>query len=174
MFYMYVQWRMITKCIIIREKDRSAKLIIKMQGQMTTIANPETPSEYYTVCRIINAHTYRHLHWYICWRIYLIWTFPEANQITYILLGVKEILVIKFGQFKVRYTTREHVILITCFFYYFRSKTKRICIWLKVKPQNIFEIHKRTLALCLKNKRKKGRSKHEIDSATFTVLLRSW
>lgn len=60
------------------------------------------------------------------------------------------------------------------FFYYFRSKTKRICInWLKVKPQNIFEIHKRTLALCLKNKRKKGRSKHEIDSATFTVLLRS-
>nr|XP_019926806.2 kinesin-like protein KIF28P isoform X14 [Crassostrea gigas] len=28
-----------------REKDRSAKLIIKMQGQMTTIANPETPNE---------------------------------------------------------------------------------------------------------------------------------
>uniref|UniRef100_K1RDY0 Kinesin-like protein KIF1A n=1 Tax=Magallana gigas TaxID=29159 RepID=K1RDY0_MAGGI len=27
-----------------REKDRSAKLIIKMQGQMTTIANPETPN----------------------------------------------------------------------------------------------------------------------------------
>lgn len=65
------------------------------------------------------------------------------------------------------------MILIICFFYYFRSKTKRICIWLKVKPQNIFEIHKRTLALCLKNKRKKGRSKHEIDSATLTVLLRS-
>lgn len=63
------------------------------------------------------------------------------------------------------------MILIICFFYYF--KTKRICIWLKVKPQNIFEIHKRTLALCLKNKRKKGRSKHEIDSATLTVLLRS-
>lgn len=145
-----VPWGLIKICIIIREKDRSAKLIIKMQGQMTTIANPETPSEYYTVGRIINAHTYRHLHWYICWRIYLIWTLPKANQLTYILFGVKGILlpkslVIKFGQFKViKYTTREHMILIICFFYYFRSKTKRICIWLKVKPQNIFEIHKRT------------------------------
>lgn len=96
-----VPWGLIKKIIIIREKDRSAKLIIKMQGQMTTIANPETPSEYYTVGRIINAHTYRHLHWYICWRIYLIWTLPKANQITYILFGVKGILVIKFGQFKV-------------------------------------------------------------------------
>ncbi|XP_061166469.1 kinesin-like protein KIF28 isoform X2 [Saccostrea echinata] len=28
-----------------REKDRQAKLIIKMQGQMTTITNPETPNE---------------------------------------------------------------------------------------------------------------------------------
>ncbi|XP_048735911.1 kinesin-like protein KIF28 isoform X5 [Ostrea edulis] len=28
-----------------REKDRQAKLIIKMQGQMTTIKNPETPNE---------------------------------------------------------------------------------------------------------------------------------
>lgn len=43
-------------------------------------------------------------------------------------------------------------------------------IWLKVKAQNIFEIHKRTLALCLKNKRKKGRSKHEIDSATVETF----
>lgn len=148
-----VPWGLIKKCIITREKDRSAKLIIKMQGQMTTIANPETPSEYYTVCRIINAHTYRHLHWYICWRIYLIWTLPKANQITYILFGVKGILLIKFGQFKViKIYHKRAYDFNNMFFNYF--KTKRICIWLKVKPQNIFEIRKRTLALCLKNKRK--------------------
>lgn len=35
-----------SKIIILREKDRSAKLIIKMQGQMTSISNPEAPSEY--------------------------------------------------------------------------------------------------------------------------------
>lgn len=35
-------------------------------------------------------------------------------------------------------------------------------IWLKVKPQNIFEIHKRTLALCLKNKRKEEVSMKQI------------
>ena len=28
-----------------REKDRTSKLIIKMQGQMTSIYNPETPSK---------------------------------------------------------------------------------------------------------------------------------
>lgn len=116
-----VPWGLIKKCIIIREKDRSAKLIIKMQGQMTTIANPETPSEYYTVCRIINAHTYRHLHWYICWRIYLIWTLPKANQITHILFGVKGILLIKFGQFKViKIYHKRAYDLNNMFFYYFR------------------------------------------------------
>jgi len=29
-----------------RENDRNAKLIIKMDGKMTTIANPDTPSKY--------------------------------------------------------------------------------------------------------------------------------
>lgn len=63
------------------------------------------------------------------------------------MFGVEGILLIKFGQFKVRYTTREHMILIICFFITFEVKLKEyVYAWLKVKPQNIFEIHKRTLA----------------------------
>lgn len=89
------------------------------------------------------------------------------------MFGVKGILLIKFGQFKViKIYHKRAYDFNNMFFYYFRSITERICIWLKVKPQNIFEIHKRTLALCLKNKRKEE-VQHEIDSATFTVLLRS-